>query len=292
MENSNHGLNDLINQTAALGWSDTPPTLISPSSNPDSNPSFMLVGKILSSQPLSKNTIRNNILHAWSFVKSLVSEDRGENMLVFTFKNLDELNRVLDYSPWNIKGSPLFLKRWFEEDAIEDLDFSKAAYWVQAHNLPLELMTVDNARNIGESLGELLEVDNLDDHKPARKGFLRFRVLLNLLNPFIPGFTHHRPPKSPLWIQYSYERLSDYCYICGRIGHVSFGCKVEPRPPDHGRYGYMLKAKSPKTSRVVQIFQSRNLTSNELALIPSPDNPSGSLIHPPRVFRTSPTQFT
>jgi hypothetical protein len=78
MENTNHGLNDLINQTAALGWSDTPPTLISPSSNPDSNPSFMLVGKILSSQPLSKNTIRNNILHAWSFVKSLVSEDRGK----------------------------------------------------------------------------------------------------------------------------------------------------------------------------------------------------------------------
>jgi hypothetical protein len=254
MENNNHGLNDLINQIAALGWIDTPPTLNIPSSTPDTIPSFMLVGKILSSQPLSKNTIRNNILHAWSFVKSLVSEDRGENMLVFTFKSLDELNRVLDYSPWNIKGSPLFLKRWFEEDAIEDLDFTKAPYWVQVHNLPLELMTVDNARNIGESLGELLEVDNLDAHIPARKGFLRVRVLLNLLNPLILGFTHHRPPKTPLWIQYSYERLSDYCYICGRIGHVSIGCKVELCPPDHGKYSDMLKAKSPKTSRVVQIF--------------------------------------
>jgi hypothetical protein len=106
---------------------------------------------------------------------------------------------VLDYSPWNIKGFLLFLKRWFEEDAIEDLDFTKVAFWVQVHN-PLELMTVENARNIGESLWELLEVDNLDILKPTRKGFLRFRVLLNLLNPLIPSFTHHKPPKTSLWI--------------------------------------------------------------------------------------------
>jgi hypothetical protein len=115
-------------------------------------------------------------------------------------------------------------------------------------------MTVENARNIGESLWELLEVDNLDILKPTRKGFLRFRVLFNLLNPLIPSFTHHRPPKTLLWIQYSYERLSDYCYTCGRIGHLSYACTVEPRPPDHGRYGDMLKASSPKTSKVVQII--------------------------------------
>jgi hypothetical protein len=211
MENTNPGLVELINHTAALGWSDTPPTLNLPTATPAPAPSFMLVGKILSSQSISKITIRNNILQAWKFFKSLVSEDRGENMMVFTFENLDELNRVLDYSPWNIKGSPLFLKCWSDEDAIEDLDFTKAAYWVQVHNLPLELMTVENARNIGASLGELLEVDTPFNLKLARKGFLRFRVVLNLLNPLILGFTHHRPPKAPLWIQYMYERLSDYC---------------------------------------------------------------------------------
>jgi hypothetical protein len=172
-------------------------------------------------------------------------------MMVFTFEDLEDLHKVLDFSPWNIKGSPLFLKRWSAKEAIEDLDFTKAAYWVQVHNLPLELITVANAENIGASLGVLLEVDNANCSKPARKGFLRFKVLLNLLNPLIPGFTHHRPPKAPLWVQYMYERLSDYCYTCGRIGHLSFACPVDPRPPDHGRYGEMLKAESPKTSKVV-----------------------------------------
>jgi hypothetical protein len=227
----------------------------------------MLVGKILSSQPLSKSTISNNIAQAWKFLKSLVSEDKGDNMLVFTFEDLEDLHKVLDFSPWNIKGSPLFLKRWLAEEAIEDLDFTKAEYWVQVHNLPLELITTANAENIGASLGVLLEVDNANCSKPARKGFLRFKVLLNLLNPLVPGFTHHRPPKAPLWVQYMYERLSDYCYTCGRIGHLSFACPVNPKPPDHGKYGEMLKAKSPKISRVVQIIQPRSRLAEGLAMV-------------------------
>ena len=188
-------------------------------------------------------------------------------MMVFTFEDLEDLHKVLDFSPWNMKGSPLFLKRWYAEEAIEDLDFTKAAYWVQVHNLPLELITVANAENISASLGVLLEVDNANCSKPARKGFLRFRVLLNLLNPLIPGFTHHRPPKAPLWVQYMYKRLSNYCYTCGRIGHLSFVCPVDPRPPANGKYGEMLKAKSPKTSRVVQIIQFKSRLSDGLAMV-------------------------
>jgi hypothetical protein len=140
---------------------------------------------------------------------------------------------------------------------------------VQVHNLPLELMIVANAENIGASLGVLLEVDNANNSKLVRKGFLHFRVLHNLLNPPTPGFIHHRPPKDPLWVQYMYERLLNYCYTCGRIGHLSFTCPVDPRPPDHGRYGDKLKTSSPKTSRVVQIIHPRSRVPDALVMVPT-----------------------
>jgi hypothetical protein len=128
---------------------------------------------------------------------------------------------------------------------------------VQVHDLPLEMITPENAFSIGSSLGELLEVDNVDNQKPSRKSFLRLRVLIKVLRPLIPGFTHHRPPRAPTWVQYKYERLSEYCYFCGRLGHLSYACPVADRPPAHGRYGDVLKAKPPKFSRVVNLITAR-----------------------------------
>ena len=116
---------------------------------------------------------------------------------------------------------------------------------------------MENAENIGVSLGDLLMVDNTDNLKPTWKSFLRFRVMLNLLNPLVPGFTHHRLPSAPIWIQYKYERLSDYRYTCGRVRHLSYSYLVDPRPLVHGRYDDKLKASSLNTSWIVHLIQHR-----------------------------------
>ena len=77
------------------------------------------------------------------------------------------------------------------------------------------------------------------------------------LNPLVSGFTHHRLLSAPIWIQYKYERLSDYHYSCGRVGHLSYSCLVDPRPPDHGRYDDKLKASSPNTCHIVHLIQPK-----------------------------------
>jgi hypothetical protein len=68
--------------------------------------------------------------------------------MVFTFEDTEDLFRVLNNSPWNIKGFPLFLKLLENDKTYEDIDFQKAAIWVQVHGLPLEKITVENAISI------------------------------------------------------------------------------------------------------------------------------------------------
>ncbi|GLT68115.1 hypothetical protein SLA2020_403740 [Shorea laevis] len=262
MANHNPEIEDLISHTNALGWSDTSPLLAASTANNSIPPSLSLVGKVISLQPVSKANIRSNIRQAWNFLRSLTFEDRDDDLLVFTFEDMDDLHHVLDYSPWNIKGSPLFLKYWATDAAIEDFDFNKGEYWIQVHGLPLDMMTTDNAAAIGASLGDFISCDNADNSKPSRKSFLRIRVSINLLLPLSPGFTHHRPPKPPIWIQYKYERLSDYCYVCGRLGHLSFNCVESPNPLGYGYYGAILKASSPKYNRVIQLIAPKSPSSD------------------------------
>lgn len=77
------------------------------------------------------------------------------------------------------------------------------------------------------------------------------------MDTLVPGFFHRCPPKEPTWIQYKHERLYDFCYVCGRLGHLSFSCPVEPRPSDSGFYGPFLKASPPKVNRVNVLISSR-----------------------------------
>ncbi|GLT59031.1 hypothetical protein SLA2020_318770 [Shorea laevis] len=288
MANTPPEIEDLITHTNALSWDDTSPLLAVPAANNNSTvqPSLSLVGKVFSLQPISRSNIKSNLLLSWKFLKSLTFEDRDDDLLVFTFEDMDDLHHVLDSSPWNIKGSPLFLKYWATDAAIEDFDFNKGEYWIQVHGLPLDMLTVASAKAIGSSLGDLISIDNADNSKPSRKSFLRIRVSINLQNPLSPGFTHHRASKPSIWVQYKYERLSDYCYVCGRLGHMSFTCAVTPKPIDHGRYGALLKASSPFTNRIVQLISPKSSPpSNNVVRPHLPPSPPEST-HPSSINST------
>jgi hypothetical protein len=73
-----------------------------------------------------------------------------------------DVKKVLDQTPWNINGHPLFLQRWDPEVPLEEIDFSLGAYWIQIFGLPPDHMTTANANSIGNWIGKLLEVDNAE----------------------------------------------------------------------------------------------------------------------------------
>lgn len=95
---------------------------------------------------------------------------------------------------------------------------------------------------------------------------------LNLLNL---GFFIENEDNSSRWLVFKYERLSDFCFNCGKLGHVVPSCsgKVDP---SHGArnpwqaFGPWMRASgsrnapqsTPSTSQVVDVHQIC-LTSGE-----------------------------
>jgi hypothetical protein len=163
---------------------------------------------------------------------------------------MEDLSMVLTNSPWNIKGSPLFLKRWENDETYEEITFQKAVLWFQIHRLPFEWMTTENAISIAKKLGGLVEVDNQDHSKPSRTSFLRIRALIPIEDPLPTGILLQHPPKPPAAISYQYECLLEFCYDCGRIGHSPFHCTEVTDPLLEGKYGPKLKASPPNANWV------------------------------------------
>jgi len=87
---------------------------------------------------------------------------------------------------------------------------------------------------------------DLDVNKPLRRGV---RVLL---------------AGKPIWIQIKYLKLPDFCYGCGRLGHVLKGCDLVDEGSDVSslQYGAWLRAsplKSRRRNAETELLEERRL---------------------------------
>lgn len=57
--------------------------------------------------------------------------------------------------------------------------------------------------------------------------FIRVRVWVDITKPLKKGCFLKRPEEEDLWVKFKYERMSDFCYGCGRVRHTVNDCTVQ-----------------------------------------------------------------
>jgi hypothetical protein len=152
------------------------------------------------------------------------------------------IQEIMDNGPYNIKGALLVVKLWHPKLAFEKVDLSSCAFWVQVHGLPLENMLAVNAIKIGKLFGlEVLTVEDGEKSGIINHHHLRFRLIIDVSLPLVPGFHLPRSGLSPLWIKLIYARFGGYCSLCGCIGHRKTFCTAPPHLVDLERYSTSLR---------------------------------------------------
>ncbi|CAB4310432.1 unnamed protein product [Prunus armeniaca] len=98
----------------------------------------------------------------------------------------DMADQIINEGPWSVMRFCFNVQRWPSNMAIEELPLHKVAYWIQAHGIPLNLLTARNALEIGEKLGKVKEVEN--PWEKGSRGFLHMRVMIDSNNPLPQRF--------------------------------------------------------------------------------------------------------
>jgi hypothetical protein len=216
-------VNRIIALTNKLGWNKGKVSLeVDPNSTESSR--LMLIGKILSRKTFSRQLVKEILTKAWNVLHEVEVSVADRNVFVFTFKHEADIRRAWDRRPWLVKGEHLILKKYNPDLNFNEVDFSYTEFWVQVHGLPLNRQYKENLLRVGGFIGRALEVDLVGTGNGSYRKFVRVRVEFDITQPLVTGFPLDRKNLPDLWISFKYEKLGNFCYGCGRLGHEQTDC--------------------------------------------------------------------
>lgn len=206
--------------------------------------SHSLVGKLISHRFISKGAMKNSMSSAWKTRKDFNIEIIGNHIFLFIFESKEDRDWIITNGPWFFDKSLLVLEAPNTKQRTMDLDFNCVDFWLRIFNKPICYRNEKIARKIGNGIGEFLEQDTNKNYAHLGNN-IRIRVRLNITKPLRRGFMIRLEDSSEIWVTIRYERIPEFCFRCGVIGHIVKDCSrrmnVEDDEEEEFEFGMWMK---------------------------------------------------
>ncbi|KAJ1418357.1 Zinc knuckle CX2CX4HX4C [Sesbania bispinosa] len=208
-----------------------------------------VIGRLLTEKSVHVNSLSNALNSIWNAPKGFKVINMGEKLFQIFFEHEKEADRVVKGSPWVFRNSWLVLHHWVRGVQPSELSFHHVPVWMQIWGLPIHCRTKQMGQRIGSCMGEVLE-----SHVHEIQGRGSF-------------------VKAP------FERLPQFCYQCGVIGHDDDGCNgdKDEEDADHPRGPWMRASQAGRAKALAQELLEKLSTltvHNPKPADPNPPPPS------------------
>ncbi|MED6133538.1 hypothetical protein PIB30_029232 [Stylosanthes scabra] len=161
-----------------------------------------LIGRIFADRLFSVGTMEGAMDAIWSKPSGFGVAELGKNLFHFFFDNVNEVNRIVNGSPWLFKGFILHLEKW--------------------------------RQGLARRIGEVLEVD-LFDVRGKENRIMKARVELLGSSKIGDSLKLSGPNLVQMEIGLRYERIRAICLYCAELGHGARNCQTLPEDSMHSR---------------------------------------------------------
>ncbi|XP_057791170.1 uncharacterized protein LOC131008299 [Salvia miltiorrhiza] len=184
-----------------------------------------LVGKFITDQPINFNLMCSRLASIWRPGKGVFMKDIGEGRYIFQFFHEVDLMRVHEGGPWSFGNFPLILHRLKRGEFPLNVPLDTLPFWIQVHDLPAGYLTEGVGRLLGNFIGTFMEYDSTNSVGVWRQ-FMRIRVGVRVADPLKRFKKLKSKDGSSFVVNFKYERLNVFCFLCGRLGHSEYFCEL------------------------------------------------------------------
>lgn len=184
-----------------------------------------LVGRFLTDQFLNFNFTRSRLASIWNPRRGVAIKEIGEQRILIQFFHKMDLKRVVEGGLWSIGNHPLIIHQMKIGKITHNVPLNKILFWVQIYNLPMGSFIESVGRALGNFIGIFLEYD-ASNRGDAWKPFMRIRVEVDVNTPLKRGKKIWMSTGASSMVNFKYERLQLFCFICGKLGHTESACDI------------------------------------------------------------------
>ncbi|CAL1411115.1 unnamed protein product [Linum trigynum] len=201
-----------------------------------------VVGKLLGARKPGMKFLKAALVAAWKPIQDFDVQVLEENFLVFQFIQAEDRTKALYGGPWHFENQLIIIRPVDRGKELKDTDFSCSEMWVRIRKIPAKLRTENMATKIGAMFGTLKVYDNANSG--VWSNYMRLRVTFQITKPLRRGVLLEVDNRKQ-WYVVAYEKLPNFCYNCGMLGHLKKDCQEELVPEEEAQYGSWMRATSP-----------------------------------------------
>jgi hypothetical protein len=186
---------------------------------------WCLVGRFLCERAVHFNSMKVRMADLWKPVKGVTIKEASAGKFLFHFAHPLDMEAVLNGGPWSFDNNMLLLEQVQIGMQVEQIPLFHVNMWVQVHNLPMGLMKEKNGIQLANYIGAFVEYDKNNNSSFWRQ-YMRLKVKVDVRQPLKRNTKVKNKEGGWCVVQFKYEKLGMFCFVCGIMGHTENKCEV------------------------------------------------------------------
>ncbi|KAL9440546.1 hypothetical protein AB3S75_019254 [Citrus x aurantiifolia] len=184
---------------------------------------FCFMGRFLIDMVINFVVMKNTMAALWRPGKGVCIKDLSLTLFLFQFFHEVDVRRILDARPWTFDQHILLVHRLGADEQPHNVPLFHTTFWIQFYNMPLGFQSERTLQSIGNYIGSFLESDE-NNLKGVWRNYIRLKVSLDVRKPLKRRMQLKRIEGEWFWVDFKYERLNVFCFICDLLGHTEHNC--------------------------------------------------------------------